>query len=299
MKIVVTGSSGRVGRGIYGALAARHEVVGLDLDPFATTRYVSDITDIRTLCEALAGAEAVIHTASLHAPHVGLVTEKEFHRINVEGTRDLVRMAKDSGVKRFIYTSTTALYGDAVRPDCCTWIDEGTVPMPRTVYHRTKLEAEKLVEDAATHQFIVRVIRMSRCFPEQPDMMALFRLHRGIDVRDVADAHAAALTDHGPAFGVFIASGFSPFAPADCELLTHSLREVLSVRCPGLLAEFDRRGWPLPRGIDRVYAAHRADRELGWRSRYQFQEVLRQSDEGDIEVLPRTGAREPCAREGE
>jgi UDP-glucose 4-epimerase len=290
MRILVTGSSGRIGRGIYGALAALHEVVGLDLHPFATTRHVSDIADVKMLREAVEGADAVIHTASLHAPHVGLVGEPEFRRINVGGTRTLLRIARDAGVKRFIYTSTTALYGDAVQPGSCTWIDEGTVPVPRTVYHRTKLEAENLAEDAASHEFVVRIIRMSRCFPEQPDAMALYRLHRGIDLRDVADAHAAALTDDGPVFRRFIASGWTPFVPADCDALSHSLRDVLSARCPDLLAEFERREWPLPAGIDRVYAVQHAYEQLGWRSRHSFLEVLRQSDERDIEVLPRSGS---------
>lgn len=45
MKILLTGSSGRIGRAIFGALAASHEVVGLDRSPFATTRIIADVTD--------------------------------------------------------------------------------------------------------------------------------------------------------------------------------------------------------------------------------------------------------------
>lgn len=45
MKILLTGSSGRIGRAIFGALAAAHEVVGLDRSPFATTRIIADVTD--------------------------------------------------------------------------------------------------------------------------------------------------------------------------------------------------------------------------------------------------------------
>ena len=53
VKILLTGSSGRVGRAIFGALAARHEVVGIDRSPFATTRHVADFTDTRMLAKAL------------------------------------------------------------------------------------------------------------------------------------------------------------------------------------------------------------------------------------------------------
>ncbi|PTT58951.1 NAD(P)-dependent oxidoreductase [Stenotrophomonas sp. HMWF003] len=285
MKILLTGSSGRVGRAIFGALSARHEVVGVDRSPFNTTRYVADITDVRTLRTALVGVDAVIHCAALHAPHVGLMSDTEFHRINVEGTRTLAMLARDAGVSRFVFTSTTALYGHAIVPGRCTWIDERTVPQPRTVYHRSKLAAEHWLEEAASPGFQVRVIRMSRCFPETAQRMLLYRLHRGIDVRDVADAHAAALRNTGPMFQRYIASGATPFGPEDCERLVTEPRAVLARRCPQWLAEYDRRGWALP-VIDRIHDATAASIGLGWRSQRGPEAVLAQLDEHSIEVLP-------------
>ena len=220
-----------MGRAIFGALSARHEVVGVDRSPFNTTRHVADITDMRTLRTALVGVDAVIHCAALHAPHVGLMPDTEFHRINVEGTRTLAMLARDAGVSRFVFTSTTALYGHAIVPGRCTWVDERTPPQPRTVYHRSKLAAEHWLEEAASPAFQVRVIRMSRCFPETAQRMLLYRLHRGIDVRDVADAHAAALRNTGPMFQRYIASGATPFGPEDCERLVSEPRAVLAQRC--------------------------------------------------------------------
>ncbi|TGE03836.1 NAD(P)-dependent oxidoreductase [Hymenobacter fodinae] len=70
MKIVVTGSSGRVGRAIYNQLASQHEVVGIDRAPFATTRIVADFVDADVLRRAVQGAGmaakvwAQIHVAS-------------------------------------------------------------------------------------------------------------------------------------------------------------------------------------------------------------------------------------------
>lgn len=169
MKILLTGSSGRIGRAIFGALAASHEVVGLDRSPFATTRIIADVTDHQAVARAVQGVDAVIHTAALHAPHVGLVPDGVFHQINVEATAHLLQAAREAGARRFVLTSTTALYGHAVVAGGCRWIDEDTEPLPRTIYHRTKLQAEALAEAAAAPAFSVRVLRMACCFPSRPN----------------------------------------------------------------------------------------------------------------------------------
>ena len=288
MKILLTGSSGRIGRAIFGAMAEQHELAGLDRIPFATTSFVGDISDVRLLCQAMTGAEAIIHTASLHAPHVGVENELEFVRVNIDALRLLVDLARESGIRSLVYTSTTALYGDAVEQGCCSWIDEATVAKPRTIYHRTKAEAESLLEDAAGAELAVRIIRVSRCFPEPIDRMAVYRLHRGIDVRDVADAHAAALDARSPAFQRYVVSGWTPFKREDKDALARCPRDVLAARCPKLISEFDRRGWPLPNSVDRVYDPTAARNALGWQSRYGFEEVLAQYDNRSLEVLPRS-----------
>lgn len=282
-----------MGRAIYGALATRHEVVGIDRNPFATTRHVADFTDVRVLGPMLQGVDAVVHAAALHAPHVGLLADSEFERINVEGTRLLATMARDAGVPRLVFTSTTALYGHAIEPGRCTWVDELTPPQPRTIYHRSKLAAEQALEQMAGPGFAVRVIRMSRCFPETPDRMLLYRLHRGIDVRDVADAHMAALTNEGPAFQRYVVSGSTPFLREDCEALVLRPRDVLAERCPHWLDEYDRRGWTLPL-VDRIHDASAAAVGLGWRSQRGPETVLEQLAAGSIEVLPDTARVADC-----
>jgi nucleoside-diphosphate-sugar epimerase len=164
---------------------------------------------------------------------------------------------------------------------------ELAVPVPYTVYHHSKLEAEHFLQSQAAADFAVRVIRMSRCFPELPELMALYRIHRGIDVRDAATAHVAALSNSGPAYQMYVVSGRTPFVPSDCDQLGRSAREVLAVRCPALVAEYAKRNWPLPSTIDRVYAPQLAEKALGWRAKWGSAEVFRQYDDGDIEVLPR------------
>lgn len=286
MRVVLTGSSGRIGRAIFGALSPDHDVIGIDRNAFSTTRIIGDCTDPKVLKPALDGADAVIHAAGPHAPHVGVVPDAEFLRVNVDGTRTIAEIARASGARRFLYTSTTALYGHAVKPGRCTWIDEGTTPQPRTIYHRTKLAAEALLEELASPEMPVRVLRMSRCFPEPAPLMAAYRLHRGVDARDVATGHALALADDGGPFERFVLSSASPFTREDCDELARDAAGVIRARLPSLAAEFERRAWPLPQSIDRVYSSARAESTLGWNARFDWREVLAQADRHDLEVLP-------------
>lgn len=237
---------------------------------------------------ALMGVDAVIHTAALHAPHVGHASDADFARINAAATCSLVGQAAECGVKQLIFTSTTALYGAAsTPPDRAGWIDESVTPQPKTIYHRSKLSAENLLEAFANqHDFKVMVLRMSRCFPEPAPIMASYRLHRGIDARDVAEAHALALESKLQGFHRYVISGATPFHPEDSYALAHDAAAVLCRRAPELAAEFLRRNWPLPNLIDRVYCSELAGRELNWRAKYGFAEVLKMLDEGSSEVLP-------------
>lgn len=286
MKIILTGSSGRIGRAIFGALACEHEVIGVDTRAFATTRATGDCADEAVMQPLLEGADALIHTAGPHAPHVGEVADAEFTRINVDATAKLYGWAKDAGVTRFCYTSTTALYGHAVQPGVCTWIDETTPPVPKTIYHHTKLEAENRLEALASSQLPVRILRMSRCFPENAPLMATYRLHRGIDARDVGEAHKRALNHEGPEFARLIVSGTTPFTRADCQELALDAAGVIRARIPALAAAFDVRGWALPQAIDRVYDAGLAKVKLDWRTQWDWEEVLAQEARHDLEVLP-------------
>lgn len=286
MRIVLTGSSGRVGRAIFSALAGTHDVIGIDRSPFSTTHILGDVVDAALLRSAFEHADAVIHTAALHAPHVGTVPDAEFQRVNVDGTRMVAEAAIAAGVERLVFTSTTALYGHAVSPGSCTFIDEETPPQPKSIYHRTKLEAERILESMANPHLAVRVLRMSRSFPEPADVMAAYRLHRGIDIRDVADAHVLALTNTGEDFQRYIISAATPFSARDCDALANDAAAVIRLRAPALAEAFEQRGWALPATIDRVYASARAVDGLSWESRCGFEEIFAELARRSLEVLP-------------
>jgi len=282
MKIVVTGSSGPVGRAIYQRLALQHRVVGIDRQRSPTADVVCDLADTAAIRSALVGADAVVHTAALHAPHVGREPDAEFRRINVEGTRLLAGQAIAVGVSRFVYTSTTSLYGVLAPPGTATaaWIDEHTVPHPRTIYHETKLQAEQLLQRyGQAGAMIVTILRMSRCFPEPAPAMAIHRLHRGIDARDVATAHERALeTFNSLGARTYVISGATPFLPQDCADLSRDARQALLRRVPALVAAFASRGWPLPASIDRVYDSRQAQRDLRWKPEFGFEQVVTSAD---------------------
>jgi len=287
MRVLVTGSAGRVGRAIHARLCLEHDVLGLDQTPSPSTDLVGDITDSTFMRNALRGVDAVVHAAALHAPHVGAVDDDVFERVNVQSTRALADLAVDAGVGQLVFTSTTALYGSTpTLTHAASWINETVEPQPRTIYHRTKLAAEALLEALARRgELAVTVLRMSRCFPEPAPLMTAYRIHRGVDARDVADAHALALHTTQPGFRRFVISGATPFEAEDVHELVLDAPAVLARRAPALVEAFARRGWALPISIDRVYSPALALRELGWQARYGFDEVLRMLDAGSAEVL--------------
>lgn len=287
MRVVITGATGRVGRAIYVRLSPEHEVIGVDRAPSSTADVVGDITEGNLLDRAMAGADAVVHVAALHAPQVGLVADAAFERVNIIGTQRVLQAAQRHGVRHIVFTSTTALYGGTGDGAGAAWLTEDSVPQPRTIYHRTKLAAEALLLQAAQPgSLAVTVLRMGRCFPEPAPAMAVYRLHRGVDARDVAQAHALALARPPERSASYVISGATPFEVTDARALLHAAPALLRERMPALTAAFDQRGWPLPPSIDRVYCPARAMAELGWAPRYGFDEVLRQLDDESAEVLP-------------
>jgi nucleoside-diphosphate-sugar epimerase len=287
MKIAITGTSGRIGRAIHFNLCRQHQVVGVDRTVASVTTHLGEVTDYKHLAKAFNGVDAVIHTAALHAPHVGVFPGDKFYRINVKGTENVVRAARACGVRTLVFTSTTALYGHASRhPYEATWIDEKTVPKPKTVYHRTKLEAEAFLQAEAGPDLRVTTLRMSRCFPEPAPIMAIYRIHRGVDARDVAEGHRLALAPADENYRMFILSGTTPFKREDRAKLKTNPENVLRERCPEICELFTERNWELPKSIGRVYDSSEAQSELGWRPVHGFESVVKMLDEQIPEVLP-------------
>lgn len=288
MKILITGTAGRIGRSIYIKLMRNHTVVGVDRIPCSTTDFVGDICDAELLNKSLEGVDVIVHTAALHAPHVNLFPVSEFERINVEMTEMLMRKGISKGIKQFVFTSTTALYGQASTPDgVAGWVDENVTPQPKTIYHRSKIDAEELLNQLSIESGVpVTVLQMSRCFPESADAMAVYRLNRGVDARDVATAHSLAIDERLEGFRRFIISGATPFKKDCCYDLFHDAASTVREFAPNLASEFDSRGWALPSRIDRVYDSSAAQKKLDWYPKFGYESVLRMLDDEISEVLP-------------
>ncbi|MBL4684349.1 MAG: NAD(P)-dependent oxidoreductase [Nannocystaceae bacterium] len=105
MRILVTGSSGHLGEGLVRTLSGQgHDVVGVDVLPSVHTDYVGSIVDPTLVRRCVEDVDAVLHTATLHKPHVATHTKQEFVDTNITGTLNLLEEASRVGVKRFVFT---------------------------------------------------------------------------------------------------------------------------------------------------------------------------------------------------
>lgn len=303
--VLVTGSSGHLGEALMRALLSqRRRCIGIDLLPSPFTTVVGSIND-RGLLEQLFFAPntlelpgpivSVIHTATLHRPHIETHSEQEFVDVNVSGTLALLEVAvKAKTVQSFVYSSTTSAFGSALTsnsgdPLAATWISEEVAPIPRNIYGATKTAAEGLCElYARTKALPCVVLRIARFFPEEdldPDVAARYStensqanelLHRRVDISDVVDAHLLAVA-RAPALGFerCILSGTSPFQRHHLGRLPTEANKVIEELFPQAGALFATAKWHLPSSIDRVYINDRARNVLGWAPRYSsFSHVL-------------------------
>jgi len=298
MNILVTGSAGHLGEALMRTLPQHgHQVVGLDIKPSAFTHDVGSITDPGVIRRCLPGVDAILHTATLHKPHVATHARRDFVATNIDGTLNLLEAAAAAGVQTFVFTSTTSAFGRALTPradEPAAWITEEVKPVPRNIYGVTKVAAEDLCE--LFHRNLglrCIVLRTSRFFPEPDDNTETRRtyaddnskvnefLHRRVDIDDVVGAHLRAL-EKAPAigFGRFIVSATTPFCCDDLAELRTNAPAVVKRRCPQFLETYARRGWSMFPGIDRVYVNERARRELGWQPRYDFARVIELIDAG-------------------
>ncbi len=92
------------------------------------------------------------------------------------GTRLLLQASLRGLVRRFVYTSTTSLYGKALVPkDRAVWVTEELEPQARDIYDKTKIAAEAECATAATAGLTCISLRMSRCFPEPEHLLTGYR----------------------------------------------------------------------------------------------------------------------------
>ena len=288
MRVLVTGSSGHLGEALMRLLAADGvDVVGLDVlaSPFTTVE--GSVADRGCVRRCMEGVDAVLHTATLHKPHVGSHRRDDFVHTNVTGTLTLLEEAVAAGVTAFVFTSTTSAFGRALVPAPgapAAWITEDVRPVPRNIYGATKVAAEDLCELVhRDHGLPCLILRTSRFFPEGDDrdeVRAAYDdlnlkvnelLYRRVDLEDVVGAHRVAIERASElGFGRYIISATTPFTREDRAELSTDAPAVVRRHVPAYAEVYARRGWRMFDRIERVYDNALAREQLGWAPRHDF-----------------------------
>ena len=175
MKILVTGNHGYIGTVLTSVLIGKgYEVVGLDIDYFedcSLEPVVDDFPqinkDIRMIKNIdVEGFEGIIHLAALSNDPLGELAPNLTEEINCAGTMRIARLAKEAGVKRFVFASSQSMYGIS---DTENELDEEeSEKNPVTSYARTKWDAELELKKMHSHDFIVCCFRPSTVFGLSP-----------------------------------------------------------------------------------------------------------------------------------
>jgi len=153
VRVLVTGGAGFIGSHTVDLLlSSGHEVVVLDdlssgrrenllahLGKPGLTFLRGDILDPEAVGRALEGVEAVIHEAAQISVPLSFEKPELTREVNVVGTRLLLEACAGRGIRRFVYASSCAVYGNPGRLP----VDEETPPSPLSPYARSKLEAEE------------------------------------------------------------------------------------------------------------------------------------------------------------
>lgn len=176
MKVLLTGNRGYIGSVLTPLLQERgHEVIGLDSGlyddsslppiPEPNRQIRKDTRD--TTIEDLEGIEAVIHLAALSNDPLGELNPGLTEAINRDAGIRLGELAKQAGVKRFVYASSQSMYGVA---DTNIEIAEATGDAKNaiTTYARTKWEAEVALKKMNDDTFTVVCMRPSTVFGASP-----------------------------------------------------------------------------------------------------------------------------------
>ncbi|MBZ0115330.1 MAG: SDR family oxidoreductase [Thermoanaerobaculia bacterium] len=170
MKVLVTGHQGYIGACMVPLLqAAGHEVIGLDSAWFEEQRFGDDRPillptvggDLRdSKVKDLRGFEAVVHLAGLSNDPLGDIDAGLTHEINTVASVRLAEMAKEAGVRRFLFSSSCSTYGAAGDAP----LDESADFNPVTPYAVSKVEMEQALAELADDDFSPAYLRNATAY---------------------------------------------------------------------------------------------------------------------------------------
>lgn len=170
MPIFITGATGLIGNKLAKVLSERNEVIHAlcrktaDLSGLQHPNikiFIGDVTDIQSVREAMRGCDLAYHLAAYargYAKNIDL-----YHKINVEGTENICKVAFECNLKKIVFTSTIVTFG----PTGKTPQDENTrrnSDVFYTTYEHTKYLAEKAVEKFINDGLNAVIVNPTRVF---------------------------------------------------------------------------------------------------------------------------------------
>lgn len=175
MRVLVTGHHGYIGSVLMPLLAdAGVEAVGLDNDLFERCTFgagpragswVSIAKDLRDVERRdLEGFDAVVHLAALSNDPLGDLNPELTYAINLEGSLRLARLAKEAGVKRFLFSSSCSNYGASGD----RLLDEEAELAPLTPYAISKVRLEEALGRLADDRFSPVYLRNATAYGASP-----------------------------------------------------------------------------------------------------------------------------------
>ena len=177
MRVLVTGHQGYLGSIMVPVLQeAGHDVVGLDSGLFAECllgpapvdppAFRVDLRDVTTA--HLEGFDAVVHLAALSNDPLGALAPEITYEINHRASVRLAHLAKEAGVRRFLYASTCSVYGSAGS----NLVTEQAPLRPLTPYAESKVRVEADVAAIADSGFSPVFLRNATAFGFSPRLRA-------------------------------------------------------------------------------------------------------------------------------
>lgn len=146
MNVFITGGTGFIGTPLTKALLKRgHEVTllsrsGKSMEGVKIAK--GDVTEKESMREGMKGADIVYHNAGWYELGISESAKQKMQAINVEGTKNVLSLAQELGIKRVVYTSSCVVAGDTGG----VTVDESfkRVAPVKTYYEQTKVEAHEI-----------------------------------------------------------------------------------------------------------------------------------------------------------